>query len=190
MVTHEVFRLRCYQGRRITVPVQKSSTAYVKRLSTRTAHRDERKHIMAMISRRSRTPFDMFLSDPFDTFFGSAPVHNSTPNLMRADIKDCEDCIELIIDLPGFNKENVTAELKEGVLTVSAHTEAETEEKKGTYVRKERFSGNCSRSFYVGEDIQEEDVKAKFDNGTLQITVPKKVEQPKLEEARTIDIEG
>ena len=144
---------------------------------------------MAMITRRSRTPFDMFLSDPFDTFFGSAPVQHSTPNLMRADIKDCENSIELVIDLPGFNKDNVTAELKEGVLTVSAHTETETEDKQGTYVRKERFSGNCSRSFYVGEDIQEEDIKAKFDNGTLQISVPKKIEQPKLEESRSITID-
>lgn len=144
---------------------------------------------MAMITRKSRTPFDMFLSDPFDSFFGSMPAQNSTPNLMRADVKDCEDCIEMVIDLPGFNKDNVTAELKDGMLTVSAQTSNETEEKQGTYVRKERFSGKCSRSFYVGEEIQEEDIKAKFDNGTLQITVPKKVEQPKLEEARSISID-
>ena len=144
---------------------------------------------MAMITRRSRTPFDMFLSDPFDSFFGSMPAQNSTPNLMRADIKDCEDSIEMTIDLPGFNKDNVTAELKDGMLTVTAETSSEKEEKEGTYVRKERFSGKCSRSFYVGEEIQEEDIRAKFDNGTLQITVPKKVEQPKLEESRSISID-
>ena len=156
----------------------------------------------------------MFLSDPFDTFFGHAPVQQSTPNLMRTDIKELEDRIDIVIDLPGFDKENVTAELKEGMLTVTAHTETETDEDKGTYVRKERFTGRCSRSFYVGEDIEEADVrkerftgrcsrsfyvgedieeadiKAKFDNGTLQITVPKKVEQPKLEEPHTIAIEG
>ena len=143
---------------------------------------------MAMITRKPRTPFDMFLSDPFDTFFGSIPAQNSTPNLMRADVKDCEDSIEMVIDLPGFSKDNVTAELKDGMLTVSAETSSENEEKQGTYVRKERFSGKCSRSFYVGDEIEEEDIKAKFDNGTLQITVPKKVEQPKLEEKRTIDI--
>lgn len=144
---------------------------------------------MAMITRRPRTPFDMFLSDPFDSFFGSMPAQNSTPNLMRADIKDCEDSIEMVIDLPGFTKDNVTAELKDGMLTVTAETSKETEEKEGTYVRKERFSGKCSRSFYVGEEIQEEDIKAKFDNGTLQITVPKKIEQPKLEESRSISID-
>ena len=146
---------------------------------------------MAMIvPRRHHDPFDMFLSDPFDTFFGHAPVQQSTPNLMRTDIKELEDRIDIVIDLPGFDKENVTAELKEGMLTVTAHTEAETDEDKGTYVRKERFTGRCSRSFYVGEDIEEADIKAKFDNGTLQITVLKKVEQPKLEEPHTIAIEG
>ena len=144
---------------------------------------------MAMITRRSRTPFDMFLSDPFDSFFGSMPAQNSTPNLMRADIKDCEESIEMIIDLPGFSKDNVTAELKDGMLTVTAETSNEKEEKEGTFVRKERFSGKCSRSFYVGEEIQEEDIKAKFDNGTLQISVPKKIEQPKLEESRSISID-
>ena len=144
---------------------------------------------MTMITRRSRTPFDLFLSDPFDSFFGSMPAQSSTPNLMRADIKDCEDSIEMVIDLPGFSKDNVTAELKDGILKVSAETSTEKEEKEGTFVRKERFSGKCSRSFYVGEEIQEEDIRAKFDNGTLQITVPKKVEQPKLEESRSISID-
>ena len=146
---------------------------------------------MAMIvPRRNRNPFDMFLSDPFDTFFGHTPVQQSTPNLMRTDIKELDDRIEIVIDLPGFDKENVAAELKEGMLSITAHTEAETEDAQGTYVRKERFAGRCSRSFYVGEDIEEGDIKARFDNGTLQITVPKKVEQPKLEESRTIAIEG
>lgn len=144
---------------------------------------------MTMITRRPHTPFDLFLSDPFDSFFGSMPAQNSTPNLMRADIKDCEDCIQMIIDLPGFDKDNVTAELKDGMLTVAAETSKQTEENEGTYVRKERFTGKCSRTFYVGDEIQEEDIKAKFENGTLQITVPKKTEQPKLEASRSIAID-
>ena len=111
-----------------------------------------------LVPRRTRTPFDAFLSDPFDTFFGTPSASHSTPNLMRTDIKDSEEGIEIIIDLPGFKKENVAAELKEGVLTVTAHTETETEDSKGTYVRKERFTGRCSRSFYVGEDIVEADI--------------------------------
>ncbi|MBO4365889.1 MAG: Hsp20 family protein, partial [Eggerthellaceae bacterium] len=69
-------------------------------------------------------------------------------------------------------------------------TSHESEENTGTYLRRERFTGQCSRQFYVGDDIEEADIKAKFDNGTLQVSVPKKIEQPKLEEPRTIAIEG
>lgn len=144
---------------------------------------------MTMLTRRARTPFDLLMSDPFDTFFNSVPTPSTTPNLMRADVKDCEGSIEMVIDLPGYDKENVNAELKDGMLTVTAETASETEEKEGTFVRKERFSGKCSRSFYVGEEIEEADIKAKFENGTLQISVPKKVEQPQLEEATTIAID-
>ena len=112
---------------------------------------------------------------------------------MHTDIKQTETGYELIVDLPGFSKENVTADLKDGILTIKAKTETETEEKsekKDVWVRKERFSGQCSRSFYVGEDIDEAEIKARFENGTLIITVPKKIEQPKLDEGRTIAIEG
>ena len=144
---------------------------------------------MTMITRRQHSPFDLFLSDPFEPFLRSIPSQSSTPNLMRADIKDCKDCVEITIDLPGFEKENVTAELKDGMLTVSAETTSQSEEKEGTFVRKERFSGRCSRSFYVGEEIQEEEIRAKFENGTLQVSVPKRVEQPKLEESRSISID-
>ena len=146
---------------------------------------------MAMlVPRRSRSLFDPFMSDPFDSFFGNIPAPQSTPNLMRTDIKETETGFEIVIDLPGFEKENVAAELKDGILKVSAKTSTENEENTGTFLRRERFTGQCSRQFYVGEDIEEADIKAKFDNGTLQIVVPKKVEQPKLEESRTIAIEG
>ena len=146
----------------------------------------------SLAPRRNRSLFDQLMSDPFDAFFGGAPMQHATPNLMRTDIKETEGAFEIVIDLPGFKKEDVQADLKEGVLTVTAKTSTETsdEDPKGTYVRKERFTGQCRRSFYVGEDIEEADVKAKFDNGTLQINVPKKQEQPKLEESRSIAIEG
>lgn len=145
-----------------------------------------------LVPRRSRSLFDQLMSDPFDAFFSGAPVQNATPTLMRTDIKEHEGGYDIVIDLPGFKKEDVQASLKEGVLTVSAKTSSESNEEdpKGTYVRKERFSGQCSRSFYVGDDIEEADIKARFENGTLRIGVPKKQEQPKLEEALTIDIEG
>ena len=146
---------------------------------------------MAMIvPRRRRNMFDDFMSDPFDSFFNNLPQPQATPTLMRTDIKESETDYEIVIDLPGFDKENVTAELKEGILKISAKTSHESEDKDGTFLRRERFTGQCSRQFYVGEDIEEGDIKAKFENGTLQITVPKKVEQPKLEEPRTIAIEG
>ena len=143
-----------------------------------------------LVPRRRRNVFDDFMTDPFDSFFGGLAAPQATPNLMRTDIKENEDGYEIVIDLPGFDKENVTAELKEGVLKVSAKTSTENEENTGTFLRRERFTGQCSRQFYVGEDIEEADIKARFDNGTLQISVPKKVEQPKLEEPRNIAIEG
>ena len=146
----------------------------------------------ALVPRRNRSLFDQMLTDPFDAFFGNGPVQHSTPTLMRTDIKEHDGGYDFVIDLPGFNKEDVTAGLKEGVLTISAKTSSETtdEDPKGTYVRKERFAGQCSRSFYVGEDIEEDDIKAKFENGTLLISVPKKQEQPKLEAEKNIQIEG
>lgn len=143
-----------------------------------------------LVPRRRRSMFDDFMTDPFDSFFSNLPQPQATPNLMRTDIKETESGYEIVIDLPGFDKENVNAELKDGVLKVSAKTSSETEENTGTFLRRERFTGQCSRQFFVGEDIEEADIKAKFDNGTLRISVPKKIEQPKLEEAHTISIEG
>ena len=143
-----------------------------------------------LVPRRRRNVFDDFMTDPFDSFFGGLAQPQATPNLMRTDIKENDAAYEIVIDLPGFEKENVAAELKDGILKISAKTSQESEENTGTFLRRERFTGQCSRQFYVGEDIEEADIKARFDNGTLQISVPKKVEQPKLEEPRNIAIEG
>ena len=146
---------------------------------------------MSMLVPRSNRIFNDLMTDPFDNFFGTmaAPSVKTTPNLMRTDIRETETGFELTIDLPGFDKEGVQAELKDGYLTVTAETKQETEDKKGTYVRQERFSGKCSRTFYVGDDIEEGDIKAKFDNGTLQIDVPKKVAKPEPETSRSITID-
>lgn len=154
---------------------------------------------MAMMvpMRRSRNLLSELMSDPFDAFFdaASAPMQamqKMSPTLMRTDIKETDAGYELTIDLPGFKKDDVQADLKDGYLTIAAQTQSESEDKdeKGTYVRKERFSGKCSRTFYVGDDIEEDDIKAKFEDGVLKIAVPKKQEQPKLEEKKTIAIEG
>lgn len=147
---------------------------------------------MAMlVPRRNSSLFDSFFADPFDSFFDGITSAHATPTLMRTDIKSHDDGYQIVIDLPGFKKEDVQADLKDGVLTIKAKTSSETndEDPKGTYVRKERFSGQCSRSFYVGEDIEEGDVKAKFDNGTLVIDIPKKQAQPELEEGTSISID-
>ena len=154
---------------------------------------------MAMMvpMRRNRNLLSELMTDPFDAFFNaaSAPMQamqKMSPTLMRTDIKETDGGYELTIDLPGFKKDDVQAELKDGYLTINAQTQGESEDKdeQGTYVRKERFSGKCSRTFYVGDDVEEDDIKAKFEDGVLKITVPKKQEQPKLEEKKTIAIEG
>lgn len=149
--------------------------------------------MMSMLVPRSNRFFNDLMADPFDNFFGTmaAPSVKTTPNLMRTDIRETDTGFELTIDLPGFDKEGVQAELKDGYLTVTAETKQESEDKdkKGTYVRQERFTGKCSRTFYVGDDIEEDDIKAKFDNGTLQIDVPKKVAKPEPETSRSISID-
>ena len=147
---------------------------------------------MSMLVPR-RNFFNQLMTDPFDAFFDSAmpSMQKATPSLMRTDIRETDTGYELTIDLPGFKKEDVQAELKDGYLSVNAQTKNETEEKddNGKWLRQERFTGTCSRTFYVGEEIAEEDIKAKFEDGLLKISVPKKQPQPKLEEKRTIAID-
>ena len=112
-------------------------------------------------------------------------------NLMKTDIKEFDDKYEVEIDLPGFKKDEVQVELRDGYLVVSAEKgldEDEKDKKSGKYLRRERYAGSCQRSFYVGEGIHQEDVKASFDNGELKIVVPK--EAPKqVEENKFIPIE-
>lgn len=143
-----------------------------------------------MIPRR-RNFFDDFMLSPFDAFFDAPTNGKSATSLMKTDVRETENTYELDIDLPGVDKGNVTAELKNGYLKVTAETHRETEDKNeaGTYLRKERFEGSCSRSFYVGNALTEEDIKAKFENGVLNISVPKQAKK-ELEEKKTIAIEG
>ena len=96
------------------------------------------------------------------------------------------------MNLPGFKKEDVTGEVKDGYLIIKASTKNSKDEKdaKGKYIRKERYEGSCNRSFYVGDAITQEDIKAKFEDGVLKITVPKKEAKPQVEEKKFIAIEG
>ena len=100
---------------------------------------------------------------------------------------------ELEIDLSGFKKEEVRAELKDGYLTVSAVKDLDEDEKDketGKYIRRERYTGSCQRSFYVGEDVTEEDIKAEFKHGILKLFVPKKEAKPAVEQKKYVSIEG
>ena len=112
-------------------------------------------------------------------------------NLMKTDIKELDNGYELEIDLPGFKKEEIHASLENGYLTISAAKglDKDEEDKKGKYIRKERYAGAMQRSFYVGENLTQEDIKAKYENGILRLSVPKKEAKP-VETKKTIAIEG
>ena len=139
--------------------------------------------------------FDDFMNDfSFPTFpnVDKELYGKHAKNLMKTDVKETEGSFELDIDMPGYKKEDVKAELKDGYLTITGTTKKETgdQDKKGKYVRRERYCGSCSRSFYVGKAVEKEDIKAKFEDGVLKISVPKKEEKPKVEESKYISIEG
>ena len=113
-------------------------------------------------------------------------------NMMKTDIRETDEGYEVIMDLPGFKKDEIEVQLENGYLTVSAAKGLDKDEadKKGKYICRERYAGEMSRSFYVGEDITEEDIKAEFKHGLLKLFVPKKEAKPAVEQKKTISIEG
>lgn len=149
----------------------------------------------------------IFGEDMFDDFMRDFPFFddrtgnriekklygNHAKNLMKTDIKETENGYELEMDLPGFKKDEVTAELKDGYLTISAAKgldQDEQEKETGKYIRRERYAGACQRSFYVGEEITEEDIKGEFKHGILKLLIPKKEAKPQVETKKYISIEG
>ncbi len=126
--------------------------------------------------------------DFMDFTFGGKKINT----MMKTDIRDTDSSYELDIDMPGFKKEDIKAQLKDGYLTISASTSANNDEqdKDGRYIRRERYAGSCSRSFYVGEGVKEEDIRAKFENGILKLSIPKVENKPQVEEQKYIAIEG
>ena len=116
----------------------------------------------------------------FDDFFNTPFFTRSENNMMKTDIKEHENSYDLTIDLPGVKKEDIKAELNDGYLTVSAESGTSKDEKdeNGKYICRERYTGSYSRSFYVGDAVTEQDISAKFENGTLKLTVPKKEALP------------
>lgn len=146
--------------------------------------------MMMMPSIFGNSLFDDFMDFPFEHGFSSYGKREAT--LMKTDVKEKDGTYELEMDLPGYTKDDVTAQLKEGYLTISASKNTSNDEKdeKGNYIRRERFSGQCSRSFYVGEEVKQEDIKAKFENGILTLVIPKITEKKQVEENKFIAIEG
>ena len=139
----------------------------------------------------------IFSENLFDDFFNSAMFPKAehelygkhAKNLMNTDVREVENGYEIDMNLPGFKKDEVEIQLQDGCLTVSAAKGLDKDEKKkGRYIRQERYAGQCSRSFYVGESVQPKDVHAKFEDGILKLSLPK-AEQPKLPDHRTITIE-
>lgn len=131
---------------------------------------------------------DLF-NDSFDEFFNDSFLQR-TNSLMKTDIHDIDGGYLLDMELPGYQKEDIQLELKDGYLNISASRNSNNEEKddQGNIIRKERYSGSCSRSFFVGKHVTEADIKASFVNGELKITVPK-ADAAKVEEKRFIPIE-
>jgi HSP20 family protein len=137
---------------------------------------------------------DNFFDDWMDDFSRTANVDKqlygkNAARVMKTDVRETEDGYEVEIDLPGFKKDQINLQLENGYLTISAAKGLDKEEKKdGRVIRQERYSGAMQRSFYVGEGVDHEDVKAKFEDGVLKLDIPKK--SAKLPEKKTIMIEG
>ena len=148
----------------------------------------------------------IFGEDMFDDFMRDFPFFDDrelrkadrklyghhAKNLMKTDIKDVDGNYELSIDLPGFHKEDVKIQLKDGYLNIQASRTENKDEKdnNGKYVHRERYTGQCSRSFYVGKELEHEDIHAKYDNGVLTVTFPKEAKKKVPEEKKFISIEG
>ena len=138
---------------------------------------------MMMIPRK-RNEFDLFSNMFDDPFF-----EKKENNWMKTDIKEVGNNYVIEVDLPGYDKNNIQIEMENGYLNVTAKVDTSNEDsEEGKYIHKERYYGECSRSFYVGDNVSEEDIKASFKNGILTLTLPKE-EQKKLENKKFIPID-
>ena len=133
--------------------------------------------------------------DIFDNgfFTGRDPLFGKNGrNLMKTDVRETDDSYEVDMDLPGFKKDEVKVQLADGYLTIEAAKgldKDEKDKKSGKYIRRERYAGSMSRSFYVGEGVTQEDIHAKYEHGVLKLSIPKKEEQKKVEKSNYIAIE-
>ena len=149
----------------------------------------------------------IFGENLFDDFFGDFPFYDDRDmrnvekklygkhagRVMKTDIKEMDNGYELIIDLPGFKKDEIKVSLDNGYLSIAAAKgldQDEQEKDTGKYIRRERYAGSCERSFYVGDDMTEEDIKGEFKHGILKLFVPKKEAKAAVPERKFIAIEG
>lgn len=147
---------------------------------------------------------EVFRNNWFDDWMDDFPLFNGyhdnverklygrhAGRMMRTDVHEHDDHFEADIDLPGFKKDELTLELKDGYLIVTAAKGLDLDHKDngGRLIRQERYAGTMQRSFYVGEDITEEDITAKYENGVLHLSIPKKEEKSQIPEKKTIMIE-
>ena len=137
---------------------------------------------------------DDWMNFPFnDEFWGKKnPLYGKhAQNMMKTDIRETDGSYELDVDLPGFKKDEIKVQLKDGYLTVSAAKglDEDDEDKKGHYIRRERYAGACERSFYVGEEVTQEDIKGEYKHGILKLFVPKKEAKPVSNDPKYITIE-
>jgi len=139
---------------------------------------------MMLVPRRNDFDlWDDFFNDPF---FSKKPEIKN----MKTDIIEKEDSYELDVDLPGFEKGDLKISVEDGYLTISAKKEESNEEKKdGNFIRRERYTGECSRSFFIGDDYEAEDIKATFKNGILALNIPKKEDKKEIPEKKYIEID-
>ena len=132
---------------------------------------------------------------PFDSgFFGTRnPLYGKhAKNMMKTDVRELDGAYEVDMDLPGFAKDEIKVSLENGYLTVSAAKglDKDGQDQKGKYIRQERYAGAMSRSFYIGEEVSQDEIRAKYENGILRLTIPKKEAKPAVEEKKHIAIEG
>jgi len=133
-----------------------------------------------------------FVYDVFDDVFPIEFSKKNTNRLLYTDIKESTETFFLELELPGYNKDDIKAEVKDGYLIVTASSTENKDEDDfgGKYIRKERSFGHCTRSFYIGEAITEKDITAKFENGILKFNIPKKEKQENVEEKKYVTING
>ena len=139
--------------------------------------------------------FDDFMDFPFDDdFWGRKnPLYGkNAKRMMKTDIRETDGSYELDVDLPGFKKDEIQASLENGYLTISAAKglDKDDKDKEGKYIRQERYAGAMSRSFYVGDDVTQDEIKAKYEDGILKLSIPKKEKKPAVEQDNHIAIEG